>query len=297
MKTFLSLCAWVIALANPLRAQADSWRQTEHSLARLHGTNILWQIVADPAQGKPYFHPLATPGGTLLTALRPGDHPWHRGLWFSWKHLNGLNYWEEDRKTGRSEGTTDLLQARLEPHADGSATLNFSISYHPTNTPPILTEQRTITVSAPTNCGYEIRWTSEFTAVTNVLLDRTPLPGEPDGKSYGGYAGLSLRMDSALRGWTFSSSTAATGVPAIHGKPATWVKFSAGPGLPAVTIFDSAENPRQPTPWYAHQTMPFLNAALLFAQPLALQSGEKLTLHYRIHITDHDQPTSNKTSP
>lgn len=288
MKIVRFLLALEFVLARALPAQTNSWQQSEHTLALLNGTNIVWQIVGDPAQGKPYFHPLAAPGGTLLTDLRPPDHPWHRGLWFSWKFINGLNYWEEDRQTHRSEGATELVEENLQPHDDGSASLKFSLSYHPWNAPAVMTEQRTIEVSAPTNGCYAINWISEFTAVTNVNLTRTPLPGQPAGKFYGGYAGLSLRLDKARCGWTFSSSSGAVGVTALHGKPASWLKLSAGTNLPAVTIFDDAQNMRHPSPWYVNQEMPFFSPALLFAKSLTLSSGEKLILHYKILITDHD---------
>ena len=113
MKTILVLFALELSLARSATAETNSWRQSEHALALLTGTNVIWQIVADPAQGKPYFHPLATPGGTLLTDLRPTDHPWHRGLWFSWKFINGLNYWEENRQTHSSEGATELVEEEI----------------------------------------------------------------------------------------------------------------------------------------------------------------------------------------
>ena len=278
----------ILALALPVRAQTNSWRQSEHALALLHGTNIVWQIVADPAQGKPYFHPLAASDGTRLTELRPADHPWHRGLWFSWKFINGLNYWEEDRQTGRSEGATELIDSQLSPHADGSATLKFSLSYHPWPAPALLTEQRTIEISAPSNGCYEIKWLAEFTAVTNVTLSRTPLPGETGGKAYGGYAGLSLRLAKSTRGGTFSNCAGAAGETALHGQPAGWVKYSAGPGLPAVTIFDDPKNLGYPVKWYVNQGMPYFSPSPLFAKPLTLAAGEKLVLSYQIRIADHD---------
>jgi len=265
MKTILIPFALALLPGRAAPAETISWRQTEHALALLNGTNVVWQIVADPAQGKPYFHPLATPDGTLLTDLRPADHPWHRGLWFSWKFINGLNYWEEDRQTRRSQGATELVAEKLQPHADGSATFNFSLRYHPWNAPALLTEQRTVAITAPVHGHYEINWTSEFTAVAQVSLTRTPPPGEPGGKSYGGYAGLSLRLNQSTAGWTFSNDSGATGSAALHGQPAGWVKFSAGANCPAVTIFDSVENLHHPSPWYVNQ-------------------------HYRIRITDHDHP-------
>jgi hypothetical protein len=288
MKKVLFLLALGCVLARAVPAQTYSWRQSEHSLALLNGSNVVWQVVADPAQGKPYFHPLATPSGTVLTDLRPPDHPWHRGLWFSWKFIDGLNYWEEDPKTHKSDAATELVESNFRPQKDGSAELTFTLSYHPWNAPAVLTEQRTIQISAPTKGHYEIDWTSEFTAVTRVSLERTPLPEEPNGKPYGGYAGLSLRLSKAIHDGTFSNSAGAAGVAALHGKPASWLKYSAGTALPAVTIFDDAQNLRYPSPWYVNQDMPFFSPALLFAKSLTLLPGEKLILHYRILITDHD---------
>ncbi len=63
---------------------------------------------------KPYIHPLRTVAGVPLTAFQPSDHVWHRGLWFSWKYINGVNYWEEAPKEidGRllsvSDGRTEV---------------------------------------------------------------------------------------------------------------------------------------------------------------------------------------------
>ena len=271
-------------------AKTYTWRRKEHSLALLSGSSIVWQVVTDPAEGKPYFHPLATPAGTMLTALRPQDHPWHRGLWWSWKFINGLNYWEEDRQTGRSEGATELIGSKLQPNDDGSAKLEFAINYHPWNSQPVLTERRTVEISVPEKGSYEMRWMSEFTAVVNTTLGRTPPPHEPNGVSYGGYAGLSMRLSPAAQSWHTSNSEGGGGVAALHGRPARWVRFSRGRGLEAVTIFDDPRNPRFPSRWYVNQEMPFFSPALLFEEPLALMAGERLLLQYRILVTDNDLP-------
>ena len=71
----------------------------------------MWQLSFDPAKGKPFFHPVSVNGGTSLTNFRPEDHPWHYGLWFSWKLINGANYWEENRETGRAQGGDALEPA------------------------------------------------------------------------------------------------------------------------------------------------------------------------------------------
>ena len=266
-----------------------TWRKVEHRLALLSGTRTIWQVVADPAEGKPYFHPIATPDGFVLTDLRPPDHPWHRGLWWSWKFINGLNYWEEDRKTHQSQAATELVTANLKPNEDGSADLDFAIRYKPWTAPPVLDEKRTIHVSTPENGSYEIQWTSEFTALVSATLGRTPIPGEPNGVPFGGYAGLSLRLNPATRAWNFSGDTSEKNE--LHGRKAGWVRFSAGPGGPAVTIFGDPRNPRSPSPWYVNRHMPYVSPAVLFNEPLSLSRGEKLVLRYRILITNNNNST------
>jgi hypothetical protein len=52
-------------------------------------------------------------------------------------------------------------------------------------------------------------------------LDRTPIPGEPGGKDWGGYAGYSLGMNRDVAGGTFRNSEGQTG-GATHRQPALW---------------------------------------------------------------------------
>jgi hypothetical protein len=180
-----------------------AWKQTDHSLALLRGPGVVWQFNYKKEEGKPYFHPITVAGSPTLTDLRPADHPWHRALWFSWKYINGVLYWEEDSKTGKAPGGTELTGAKATARADHSAHFELDLSYHPPRKPPLLTEERTLDVSPPAaDGGYFIDWLGVFTAGdTDVLLDRTPILGQPNGVAYGGHAGLSLRLAPALRGY------------------------------------------------------------------------------------------------
>jgi hypothetical protein len=42
---------------------------------------------------KPYLHPLRTLGGALVSAFRPWDHPWHKGIEMASCVLSGQNFW------------------------------------------------------------------------------------------------------------------------------------------------------------------------------------------------------------
>ena len=167
-------------------AASFNWQSADTSLALRYGDKTVWQLVVDPKQQKTYFHPLATVNGEVLTALHPADHPWHCGLWWSWKYINGLNYWDWDwdkGNNGKTEGVNELTGKKVTTNRDFSAQVVLKFSYHPTDMPPVLTETRTLSISSPDKNGnYRIDWTSIFIAADKpVKLDRTP-PSKTDGR-------------------------------------------------------------------------------------------------------------------
>jgi hypothetical protein len=272
---------------------AWSWEaQKDKSLALLGPAGVLWQFRYDPALDVPYFHPLNTIDGRLLTGDSPPDHIWHHGLWFSWKFINKVNYWEIDAKTGRPEGRTTWSDVETLPRDDFSARIAMALSYRPAGeSKPVMTEERTIEVSRPDEAGaYSLDWASTFTALEAVVLDRTPPPNEPGGQSWGGYSGLSVRFakDAVVRKVVTSDG------PIIEfpdnryrGKHTAMDYSGLFGGHPAgIAICDHPDNPGSPTPWYAirEPVMSFFNAAVICYSPITLEPGQKLTLRYRVLV-------------
>jgi hypothetical protein len=189
-------------------------------------------------------------------------------LWFSWKYINGLNYWDPELP----EGQTEVIDVKSKLGTDYSAQIEISIGYHPPQEPDVLTEKRSLVVSAPDENGcYYIDWRSVFTAGEyDVLLDRTPIPGQKNGKSYGGYAGLSLRMAEQTKNWQFLSSE---GPLKPESRGARWVDFSgsiADGKFAGVAVFDHPDNPRHPSSWWLSGSMPYWSPAVLFHKPYTL---------------------------
>ena len=282
MKTKIWLACLFFA-AVTTQAASLNWQQTGTSLALCNGTNVVWRLVYDPQQPKTYFHPLATIDGQVLTAFRPPDHPWHRGLWWSWKHINGLNYWEEDKKTGKSQGINELTGAKITTNADFSARAELTFSYHPPEKPALLTETRTLAVSRPdTNGNYRIDWTSVFTVGdAPIKLERTP-PRKKGGVAWGGYAGLSLRFPHGIKGWSFLTSENVKDPAKGSGMGASWADFSNAEA--GITVFDHPGNLRHPSPWYLNAELPYFSPALLYDDPLELGAKQELKLHYRVMV-------------
>jgi hypothetical protein len=285
-----ALGALVLALPIPLRA---AWQAAPDSLAWREGTHVLWQFNSNPTQGKPFFHPVSARGGGVLTQAHPEDHPWHYGLWFSWKYLNGVNYWEQDRQTGKAEGATRWSTPIVQTNNEGSATIGFDLKYvHPSGRVE-LTEQRQLVISAPdADGGYTVDWTATFRTGTNsVKFDRTPMPGEPNGQVNGGYAGLSLRMAAApVEIALVTEHGPVTEFASNRARPEARAlacnQSREGNGLGGVAILSHPANLKDRSPWYAvvSDSMRFYCSAILAPAPLTLGPEETLKLRYRIIV-------------
>ena len=225
-RRLLARTAVFIAFVLSSATAFGEWQRDAAAIAWRQGTDVVWRFSFDANAGKPFFDPLRV-GGSSLTSFRPQDHPWHYGLWFSWKYVNGVNYWEEDRATGRAEGATRWTPPAIDARPDGSATISLDLSYvHPSGRVD-MSEHRELRVSAlRADGGYSIDWHSRFVAgKEGALLDRTPMPGEPDGKVNGGYAGLGIR----LAGVPLAMSCVTP-----DGPVSSWENDRARPAVPAV---------------------------------------------------------------
>jgi hypothetical protein len=284
----------LIAITAGLSAADYSWKRTDTTVALMTGDKVVWQLVHDAKADKPYFHPLATVDGDVITGLRPEDHVWHRGLWWSWKFINGVNYWEEDPNTLLSAGRSEITSVEVQCRDDHSASITLAVSYHPPGAPPVMTERRVLDISAPTEQGvYAIDWTSHFTVGdAEVTLGRTA-PYEKKGRWGGGYAGLALRGPVEHRqGWTFTDSNPEIAADKICNVGSRWVDFHgvfASGATGGAAILDHPSNGGHPVPFYANLSHPFLHPAVLWRSPLKLAAKAEVAWRYRIVV--HRGPT------
>lgn len=271
-----------------------AWHREPDSISWLEGTNVVWRFSFDTNRGKPFFHPVGVRSGPALTNFKPEDHPWHYGLWFSWKYINKANYWEEDRKTGRAEGTTRWSDPVIETCAEGSARITLELNYvHPSGRVD-LTEKRQINVSALRPDGsYTIDWRAQFTAgPEGAFLDRTPMPGEPGGQINGGYAGLSLRIAGPPLDISFVCSTGLVNkFEHDRARPAASAlacNLSDGTNcVGGIAILSDPANGWDNPPWYIvnSKVMRFTCAAILAPKPMTLPAGATLNLRYCIAVS------------
>jgi hypothetical protein len=256
---------------------------------------------------RPFGHPVTVasplPGSSppeplpALTCLAPHDHAWHAGFWFSWKFVNGVNYWEH-AADGRPEGRLGLEGPERLVATPEAVVLEATYAYlSPNPRAPggyarVASETRRLTWHRPEPDGShrldaEIAFQAPADAPGPVVLDRTPItPQTP----WGGYAGLSWRFARGL-GEVDGLDAEGRRHRAIEHQRAAWAtiwgRLDGGPDLRAgVAIFDHPSNPGYPTHWryIADPGFTYLNPSPLLAAPIAVPPGETLRLRYRVLV-------------
>ncbi|MEO8619909.1 MAG: DUF6807 family protein [bacterium] len=287
----IALALLTITLA-PCAARAE-WVRDSVSIAWVSKGATLWRFSFDPKSGKPFFNPIALAGNPSLTNFKPEDHPWHYGLWFSWKYINHVNYWEEDRTSGQAAGSTRWSNPVIDARPDGSATITMDVTYAKTTGEVDMTEARVLTVSAPASDGsFTIDWDMRFVAGKDgAELDRTPMPGEPNGAVNGGYAGLSVRL-APLAMSVVSTEGPVTEFPGSRARPnaaAVAGNFADGDKqIGGIAMLSDAANIGEKAPWYVinqeRDKFRFICAAILAPAVRKLPAGGTWNLKYRVAV-------------
>jgi hypothetical protein len=234
------------------------------------------------ARRRPFIHPLRTPSGLVLTRDAPDDHPWHHGLWFTIKFVNGDNFWEEYDEYGvlRHTGRPDV-------HATDQAIVVSGLLRwtRPDGQSVVIDETRTMTYRPVADDAYVIDFDTTLTPRVDVVLDRTPFT------TWGGYGGLTLRGADQ---WSDTRLLLADGGShqKVHGARARWCDLSSERG--GIALLDHPGNPRHPVPWYASTQAEtygdgwanFVNAAFLWDASMTVAAHERLRLRYRTVVHD-----------
>ena len=258
------------------------------------GDRTCWTYVPQSDEGKPYFHPLTIPGtDDVLTNFRPADHVWHLGFWFSWKGINGKNFWEPDPKGG----TTRVVAQTVTPAPDLTFRAEATLDYVADGR-TLVREQRAVRVETAPNCYYTIEWDSTFFArEEGAVFSCTPAKRDQKGVwAAGGYAGLMWRFaDSPAFTYTYTHDAGRTNVMTCGESAARMeiVATAAASGARArITFRDHPENPRYPTPWFArHSAAAYqgrgyyvVGPSMLFHEPLKLAPNTSARFRYTVAV-------------
>ena len=270
MRTLTKLCVCAV-LAMVAFASLGQVERTATGVRLVRDGRILWNFEIDTEDGKPYVHPLATPSGVVLTDFRPADHPWHKGLWFAWKYVNGANVWETPDKCGHGGVGRTILKSKDVEIVGLGAKVALDLTYCDA-AGEVLSERRKVEFLPPDKVGgYEVKSEHEFTALRDVTLERTPPYRRKDGVWAGGYAGFTLRL---------ASSAAKDFSVRKDGKD--FVVFANPSTGESVSLY--AYNQPATAKFYAWPDRRMLNPSPVYDGPIKLKAAEMLRLRYAVRV-------------
>ena len=266
---------------------------------------------------RPYFHPVTTLGGDVVTIYRPHDHVWHKGIALSLPHVGPDNFW--GGPTFRDGGYVQLPNDGAMRH-DGfdqavvTADQSGPGSSAPDSSAPDkgaqggvvrvderltwvteagearIGERRRIAAAAwPAGQAWGIAFETTLANISAapIVFASPTTEGRPDA----GYGGLFWRGPRSFTGGRVIVADAAGG-DELMGRRAPWLAFAGQhdgqPGRWSTLVFaDSPANFSYPSQWFVRST-PFAAVcpAPFFAATYTLPAGQALTLRHDVVVAD-----------
>ncbi len=270
---------------------------------------------------RPYLHPLRTLDGDLVSAYRPWDHVWHKGIAWSLPHVGAWNFWGGGNYVRELGTYVDLGNDGSMDH-EGFETVGASrlVEELAWRTPPrasedgdvtpgdvVVRERRTLGVHVPdggepaVGRAWVLTFRSEMTNVSDGALDI----GSPttNGRENAGYGGLFWRGPrSFTEGQVLMPGADGVGVDAdaeeARGLRAEWLGFvghhdgeapgpEGGSRASTVLMVDPGTNPGGTPQWFV-RSVPFacVCPAPFFSQEVPFAPGQTLAFDYAVVVAD-----------
>jgi hypothetical protein len=259
---------------------------------------------------KPYFHPVRSLAGDLVTAYRPHDHVWHKGIQLAVPNVGSENFWggvTYDRAHGyrqlANNGTMRHVAYDAVEATGHEASVQQRLEWTTQAGERWFDEARAFKATVVADA-----WVLSFaTSITNCSGGDVSF-GSPttNGRPNAGYGGLLWRGPRSFIGGEILAPRGLHGEQAVMGARAPWAAFVGRQDGTmhdnTLAFFDDARNPVAPTPWFVRsETYPLVCPAPFFHDELAVRARQTLTLRYDIAIADaawtHDDVDAFRLGP
>lgn len=244
---------------------------------------------------RPYFHPVRTLGGDLVSLYRPHDHVWHKGIALSLPNVGPENFWGGPTFRRGSYVQVDNDGAMrhegfgLAVGKDDVVRLDERLSWVTEAGQTVITEWRRIGATA---WVADDAWNLAFETTISNVSGADIVIGSPttEGRPNAGYGGLFWRGPRSFTGGTVLTPDG-TGGDELMGVRGPWMAFTGRHdehGRSSTLVFrDAPGNLGYPSQWFVRST-PYacLCPAPFFDAEYTLAIGAALTLHYDIAVAD-----------
>ena len=250
---------------------------------------------------RPYFHPVHSLAGDLVTIRSPYDHRWHKGIgmviavltdgqtkanfWGGNSYVHGEGYKAIDN-IGRMhhKGWTEIAVKDLE------ASFAHMLEWETSANEIWLQEQRRLTITVrPDKDYWQLGWQLQLKNTAGKALKI----GSPttEGRPNAGYGGLFWRGPREFSKSATIYSAAGVEGEAMMGERAEWLAFVGqhddSLNHSSLIFQDHPDNPRYPTKWFVRQSeFAVASFAFMFDEYYELAPGEELELNYTITVAN-----------
>ena len=238
---------------------------------------------------KPYFEPVRTLAGDVVTVFRPHDHVWHKGVYLGLPYVadenlyggptyvDGQGYVFLDNNGSMRHEGFNVLDLRSSSFAFAE-----NLGWFTHEGRRIADERREVTLDVPDLAGavWFIRFSSSMTNCLEepIVLSSPTVRGRPQA----GYGGLMWRGPRSFTGGQILGPDGRSG-PDMMGQRADWLAFIGqhdGSGNQSTVVFvDADRGARGPTQWFV-RTEPYamMGIAPFFDADVVVSSGESFRL-------------------
>lgn len=266
------------------------------------GTTLARYVyVPDDAQlesPRPYVHPLRTRGGDLVSAFRPWDHVWHKGVSWSLPVVGEHNFWGGPTYVhGQgyvqldNDGSMDHQDLRALDVRPDRVTLAHAIAWHTQAGEHVVDEERTLAFVVPAD--RPDAWVLTFTTtMTNVSAHDLTI-GSPTtrGRENAGYGGLFWRGPRSFTDGVLLAPGGAGGEE-LRGTRQPWLGLvgrhdDVGRASTVVMVDGTGEADGAGPQWFARvEQFGCLNPAPFFSTEVPFGPGGTVSFRYAVVVAD-----------
>ncbi|WP_448809077.1 DUF6807 domain-containing protein [Agromyces bauzanensis] len=276
--------------------------ETDDRLVFRAGDRVLAEYVHRPRHPRfesprPYFSPVRTLAGEIVSLSRPHDHVWHKGIAWSLPVVGDENFWGGPTYV-RGEGYVQLSNNGEQRHlrfdpvaaetAGDDARVVEALEWVTAAGETIFTEQRRLAASVIDDDA----WLLGFETAMRNVTDRVIPIGSPTtrGRENAGYGGLFWRGPRSFTGGHVLAPGVAGG-DELRGIRSPWMGFSGrhdgSDAASTIVMVDDPANLRHPPQWFARsEEFACLCPAPFFSEEHAVEPGEMMVLRYGAVIAD-----------
>ncbi|MCI2422551.1 PmoA family protein [Saccharopolyspora sp. K220] len=245
---------------------------------------------------KPYFHPLRTLGGELVSLYRPHDHVWHKGISWSLCNVGDQNFWggptyvrgkgyQQLDNNGTQQHISFVVLESTSDQVDVVEELHWTAQ----DGRLMFTERRGFAVRSHPDLG---AWQLAYSSEMRNVGDETVAFGSPttNGREAAGYSGLFWRGPRSFSGGVVVTPDGPGG-DELMGSRGPWLGFVGrhdGAGVASTLVFaDHESNFCHPTQWFVRSgVFATICPAPFYDTEHEVPPGATLALRYDVMVAD-----------